>query len=109
MRHAPLHERRLLTRRFSPRSARTASWEVRSSRTGRYGTSAGSGEAGEAFLHGPCCNLRARAEAELREHVPDVRLDRALAKHEMFGDVAVRHAARNERRDFSLAGGQPAK
>jgi len=46
------------------------------------------------------------AQPELREHVVDVRFDRALADEQLGGDLGVRHPEADERKHLALAGGQ---
>jgi len=47
--------------------------------------------------------MRARARLELREEVPDVRLDRLLRKEQALADLPVHEAVRDQLEDLDLA------
>jgi hypothetical protein len=51
--------------------------------------------------------LRPVAEAQLREHVADMRLEGLLGDHEGVGDLGVGQPAGDQLEHFGLPGGQP--
>jgi hypothetical protein len=48
-------------------------------------------------------DLDAGRDAELHEHVANVRLDRLLTEEELLGDLGVRQAVGDQVRDLTLA------
>src|SRR5262249_46405862 len=70
------------------------------SQQGRISETTGSAELEPGELH-------PRGDPELREHVPEVEVDRPRAQEELRGDRLVRRAPGDQLRDLELLRGQP--
>src|SRR5262249_19557028 len=69
---------------------------------GRIGETAGSAELEPSELH-------PRGDPELREHVPEMEVDRPRTQEELCGDLLVRRAAGDQVGDLELLRGQSAQ